>query len=1014
MAKKEDLELYAQYPSVRKLLDTIAFAEGTDKLHGYNTLVGGKKIADLSNHPNIVGLKTKDGASTAFGRYQITGSTWRGLQKKYGFSDFTPETQDLAAVALLKDAGALPAVLAGDLKGGIDKVKNIWVSLPGSNTKNQPEKSWGDIDKFLGTTNPFNQGTEHMRRKIGTPAQKDNSISLDKIFNDYIAGKMSEGAKQDFEQDVAAGVLMYPEHMRRKIGTPQPEPSLLDKAKDLFTGDLRKTQESQGLPDWESMPEMNDLSWAGAKTGLGTFISPTAEGVQTLKTNFPQVEVKQDTKGNYLIKSAMDGKWYSSKPGLTAADVIKTGAVAAASLAATPAALLARSGSVLGAAGLGAGTQAGIEGIQAATGGEFNPADIAIAGALGGAIPGVVGAVKAAKTPLNNILARVESRGLQQEVAALPHTPPMAAPTTRPTVVSMPDSLSTPPITQPPIDAATPMAAPATRVRATNIVEPIQPTTIPDEVPTVSTPEFLAAEQLTDTAKKAATGTFPGKAQATLAEQAAPDPEVLAAAQRLGIEDYLQPDHVTTNQVYRELAQAVKSVPGSTARASELEGLKEVAKRADDIITKIGTLDASELDYTVKEAMSRTQSELESRANVLYSQLRGSIPAKTSVNVDNIVNYIQSRADDLGGIKNLSPVEKTILSKLNPKNGTQPTYALLDDVRRDLTAARVKREGIFKDADSGQIKKLERELTKDQALIVDSFGATDIFRQARQAVAIRKSLEDDMQSLFGKELNNSMLPALKGSVEQLPAGNSQRFIKLLKLVPEAQRQEAVAAGLNTAFGKNARNGNLNFTTYTNWFEGLQRNKQSYAAIMSNLPPESVVQLKDLYKVSKGISLASKERIVTGRIMAVQEQFKNSDTIMGNIYDLAKKSSIGAVAGVVTAPIGGSAGVGLASGLTAALSRNRTKAIQAADKLISSPEFLGLVRKINLGIDPKNIAKSPEIKQTIQKMARSEKFINFMKAVKQEGYKDQSARVRFLTTLLITSNNRKGSDNGNKR
>jgi hypothetical protein len=80
----------------------------------------------------------------------------------------------------------------------------------------------------------------------------------------------------------------------------------------------------------------------------------------------------------------------------------------------------------------------------------------------------------------------------------------------------------------------------------------------------------MTTEQLVQQRNRAGERSFvPGgqtRAMQVLAGETAPDPKVVAAAKRLGIDEFLQPDHVTTNQVYRELAQAVKSIPGSQAR----------------------------------------------------------------------------------------------------------------------------------------------------------------------------------------------------------------------------------------------------------------------------------------------------------------------------------------------------------------------------------------------------------------------------------------------------------------
>jgi len=104
--------------------------------------------------------------------------------------------------------------------------------------------------------------------------------------------------------------------------------------------------------------------------------------------------------------------------------------------------------------------------------------------------------------------------------------------------------------------------------------------------PATMTPRPAAAPQmtptqLTETARTAVgEGIGAGRATRVLAEQAAPDPKVVESATRLGILEYLQPDHLTTNQAYRELAQAIKSQPGSQTRATEIQASSRKSRRS--------------------------------------------------------------------------------------------------------------------------------------------------------------------------------------------------------------------------------------------------------------------------------------------------------------------------------------------------------------------------------------------------------------------------------------------------
>ena len=856
--------------------------------------------------------------------------------------------------------------------------------------------------------------------KFGDLSKKPTVPMVDEgIVDAYGSGKMTPQEEAEFEADLKAGKWAVPDDV-----------SMWDKTKDLFTGSLRETPQSESLPDWGAMPEMNSFSMASFKSAAGTMMTGPEETIKVITSNFPGVQVQQDEKGNYIMTSSIDGGQYVIKPGFQPSDIPR---VAGGMAAFTPAGgAKTIGGQILGAAA----TQGGIEATQMASGGDFDPEQIPIAGAMQGG---------------GFLLGKGISTGLDKvkRVLGLGKVPTSGG-----------------------------AAASTTRIK----------------------PAILPPDELADTARRAAEGGLGSKsAQNTLASQASPDPKTTAAAERLGISEYLQPDHVTTNQVYRELAQAVKSVPGSEARAAEISGMQEIAKKADTLIDELGGLqDLSQLDSNVKGRMQGMQQELDNKTTELYGRLREAINPKTPSSADNLIFFIENRADELGGIDNLSDTEKRLLKQLSPKEPTialpplpppptsfkkpdpegilvdlshltsggtakpnvlnytaphqdlgsgprsgeaidailsgadkkwsfldadgkgagavsfevdelsgtinldhigakegfgskiigqilesypnykirlesyapakgfweklgfretakntyeltppamypksgpvLPTYALIDEVRKGMTAARIKKEGPFKDADSGLLKRLEKELLKDQKAAAEKAGQLGVFEEARQTVAIRKGIENDLVSLFGKELDRSMVGNLMTSTKKLPSGDVSNFIKLIKSVPEDMRQEVVASGLNTAFGKSARSGDLNFSTYSNWYEGLLRNKKAHAALMTNLPPEARKSMSDLYRVSNGIRMASRERITTGRINSVRDELRGADTLIGNIYSAAKRSAVGLAAETVTTPLG-APGAGIAAGIASALTKGKTDTMKAADKLISSPEFI---------------------------------------------------------------------------
>lgn len=128
--------------NVKFVLDTIAYAEGTStsrytKDDGYDVIVNGvggepKTFDDYSKHPGVLVQVRKDLKSTAAGRYQNLKRYADQYMIILGLKDFGPESQDLIAIRILKEQGAYEDAVAGRFTQAIEKVSNIWASLPNS------------------------------------------------------------------------------------------------------------------------------------------------------------------------------------------------------------------------------------------------------------------------------------------------------------------------------------------------------------------------------------------------------------------------------------------------------------------------------------------------------------------------------------------------------------------------------------------------------------------------------------------------------------------------------------------------------------------------------------------------------------------------------------------------------------------------------------------------------------------------------------------------------------------
>ena len=122
--------------NVQRMLKTIRYAEGTDNERGYNTRVGYQYFNDLSKKPGkSVYIKSIGQSSSAEGAYQFLNGTWDNVSKSLGLKDFSKESQDLAAIELIRRRGALEDVLNNDFETAVNKLSPEWASLPKSDGK---------------------------------------------------------------------------------------------------------------------------------------------------------------------------------------------------------------------------------------------------------------------------------------------------------------------------------------------------------------------------------------------------------------------------------------------------------------------------------------------------------------------------------------------------------------------------------------------------------------------------------------------------------------------------------------------------------------------------------------------------------------------------------------------------------------------------------------------------------------------------------------------------------------
>lgn len=134
-------------PNLKAFLDMIAVSEGTAGKgnDGYNVVVGGSLFNSYDDHPRKLVWIRPGLASTAAGRYQLLKRYYDAYKKQLDLPNFSPLSQDLIAIQQIRERGALQDIEKGYINIAIDKVKNIWASLPGAGYGQHENK----IDKLI-------------------------------------------------------------------------------------------------------------------------------------------------------------------------------------------------------------------------------------------------------------------------------------------------------------------------------------------------------------------------------------------------------------------------------------------------------------------------------------------------------------------------------------------------------------------------------------------------------------------------------------------------------------------------------------------------------------------------------------------------------------------------------------------------------------------------------------------------------------------------------------------------
>ncbi len=420
-----------------------------------------------------------------------------------------------------------------------------------------------------------------------------------------------------------------------------------------------------------------------------------------------------------------------------------------------------------------------------------------------------------------------------------------------------------------------------------------------------------------------------------------PQAEVLESAERLNV-DSLLPSHFSGNEQYKAVEQAIKSRAGSALQVQENEAIRQLAQGAGEIIDRVsGAKDALGMSDKFIDTVNGRMSALMKRSDQLYRNVEKAMPAGAKIDAPSTRSMLKQVAEDLGGMKNLDPIEKRVFRAVNPGKNGALTYANLNKQRRLVGDALHKNSGPYKDADRAALSRLYGSLADDQKAALSETNALRDFEVAQRLVQMRKSMEEQMINLTGRTLNGDVSRKATTALQAMSKGDAKGFRELMQNTPSRKlRTELLGTGLRDMLSNGKRGADFNPAGFADWYQNMLANGQM-RNLSRHLPKETMSGLNDVYKVAKAIKDAKSYEITTGRLNEFVKRFNRVTAANEFVANHAQRigtavgSTVSGPFSAVGAVAGSEIGTKVASKIRA---MGGAESIESAEKLISSPEF----------------------------------------------------------------------------
>ena len=695
-------------------------------------------------------------------------------------------------------------------------------------------------------------------------------------------------------------------------------PSFIEKnIYEPITGAQRETKESRTLGDWSEIPELNKnplnpMNWGdNIKTLIGTSFANQKEIGDALKRVYPGLEIRDDKLGNPVIKSAIDGKEYSVKPGFRHSDIPRAayGAVAAAASSALAA---AGGGTILSTLLGGVATQEGIEALQGFTGKPIGLKEALVDPLLAGAgdviIPYAGTLAKAGVTLAGKGILKTGKAigGLGEKMRPLlsDYFPKIIdAPTSGLPATIQRESLnaSVPSLaSQQPIESAFTLPQSVQK----EIANPVSIKGL--ESPNESIMPSIPGEgQFIEKTAQSLNPNAGVKEYEELARSIGFNQPVHESMKAIGVAQDVPVMFLATDKAAKNALSAFATYKASKTGAQKYTWLDNFSNKVIGDMEDMGaTQNWNMLSPKIKNFYKTNIEKLSDEQDVIYKDISEAIPisweGKGDLTKEKIEEMAINLVQDIGdadlpkalkiGIGRLPKPLQTLYKRLNEP---RKTYHTLNGMKQEVGRGFRKQVGEYESIDPSYLIPIYGTLAEDLKPLAQRAGKLGDLEKANALHQLEMAAIDDSNLFFGKYADKNFVKPIESAIESIGVDDSlfNKTISALSKrtsksgeyennpISDDMREQVILSGVLKVFTKD---GYLDFPRISKFMGALDKSPETKAEFLTKLPESAREYVIHASNVANNVYKIGKELTPTGLTQTIRE------TLEGAVADTANK------------------------------------------------------------------------------------------------------------------------------